>query len=109
MKLLPYSKILANYRVVVLFTDLRGGGGFDPGYESVPDKRPGQESRQGSEAGYETVPGQAIHMFRDPGYETVQNKADPGYATVKEHGYENLLQNQAGHQHTDRQKGTNFK
>ena len=76
-------------------TDHRGGG-FDPGYESVPDKRGGQ----GSEPGYETVPGnEAIHMFRDPGYETlVQNKPDPGYATVVEprkvveHGYENLVQ-----------------
>ena len=75
-------------------TDHRGGG-FDPGYESVPDKR-----GQGSEPGYETVPGnEAIHMFRDPGYETlVQNKPDPGYATVVEprkvveHGYENLVQ-----------------
>lgn len=105
MKLLLNSKCLAKSKMVALFTDLRGGG-FDPGYESVPDKRR-QESRQGSEPGYETVPGQAIHMFRDPGYETVQNKADPGYATVKEHGYENLLQ-KAGNQHKDRQKGKNF-
>merc|ERR1712083_815800 len=58
-------------------------GGFDPGYESVPDKLGGQ----GSEPGYETVPNEPIHMFRDPGYETlVQNKPDPGYATVAEPG-----------------------
>jgi len=86
------------------------GGGFDPGYESVPDKR-----GQGSEPGYETLPGnEAIHMFRDPGYETlVQNKPDPGYATVVEprkkvveHGYENLVQSgeKKPDHHKDHQK-----
>ena len=44
-------------------------------------------------------------MFRDPGYETVQSKADPGYATVVEHGYENLHQ-KGGQQHQqDHQNG----
>ena len=59
------------------------------------------------------MPGrEAIHMFRDPGYETlVQNKPDPGYATVVEHGavvehgYENLVQ--PGGQKQDHHKGKN--
>ena len=52
-------------------------------------------------------------MFRDPGYETlVQNKPDPGYATVAEpgkpgpvveHGYENLVQ--PGGQKPEHHKG----